>query len=450
MSGVPGDTNPGGLKVSGVPDGKNLCGLRPSVAPDSENPDRIILSGIHLMKIFADWNCLAVFLIGFSGKMIYFKKQANENRNMKQYKVIISGGGTGGHIFPAISIANTLKKRIPDVQILFVGAQDRMEMEKVPAAGYEIVGLPVKGFDRSRLLNNIKVVRCLLKSLSLAKKTLRDFQPDIAVGVGGYASGPTLWMASALGIPTLIQEQNSYAGVTNKLLAKKADRICVAYEGMEKFFPAEKIVVTGNPVRQDLEEAQERKEEALRFFGLSPEKKTVLVVGGSLGARTINQSIQGDLDKFFASDVQLIWQTGRYYHEEAIRHLKAYRGMPGWCSDFISRMDYAYAAADLVVSRAGASSISELCILKKPVILVPSPNVAEDHQTKNALALVNNQAAVIVTDKDAPQKLVDTALSIVHNDTQLASLSRQIGKMAHFHSAEQIVDEIMKIIERKS
>ena len=369
---------------------------------------------------------------------------------MKQYKVIISGGGTGGHIFPAISIANTLKKRMPDVQILFVGAQDRMEMDKVPAAGYEIVGLPVKGFDRAHWLNNIKVVRCLLKSLSLAKKTIRDFQPDIAVGVGGYASGPTLWIASSLGIPTLIQEQNSYAGVTNKLLAKKANRICVAYEGMEKFFPAEKIVVTGNPVRQDLEEAQEKKEEALRFFGLSPEKKTVLVVGGSLGARTINRSIQGDLDKFFASDVQLIWQTGRYYHEEATRHLKAYRGMPVWCSDFISRMDYAYAAADLVISRAGASSISELCILKKPVVLVPSPNVAEDHQTKNALALVNNQAAVMVTDKDAPQKLVDTALSIVHDNTRLVSLSQQIGKMAHFHSAEQIVDEIMKIIERKS
>lgn len=259
-----------------------------------------------------------------------------------------------------------------------------------------------------------------------------------------------MWIASSLGIPTLIQEQNSYAGVTNKLLAKKANRICVAYEGMEKFFPAEKIVVTGNPVRQDLEEAQEKKEEALRFFGLSPEKKTVLVVGGSLGARTINRSIQGDLDKFFASDVQLIWQTGRYYHEEATPHLKAYRGMPVWCSDFISRMDYAYAAADLVISRAGASSISELCILKKPVVLVPSPNVAEDHQTKNALALVNNQAAVMVTDKDAPQRLVDTALSIVHDNTRLVSLSQQIGKMAHFHSAEQIVDEIMKIIERKS
>ena len=384
------------------------------------------------------------------GKKNSFQNERNKNIIMKQYKVIISGGGTGGHIFPALSIANTLKKRIPGVQILFVGAEDRMEMDKVPAAGYEIVGLPVKGFDRSHLLNNIKVVRCLLRSLSLAKNTIRDFQPDIAVGVGGYASGPTLWMASSLGIPTLIQEQNSYAGVTNKLLAKKADRICVAYEGMDKFFPAEKIVVTGNPVRQDLEEARGKREEALNFFGLSPEKKTVLVVGGSLGARTINQSIQGDLDKFFASDVQLIWQTGRYYHEEAIRHLKAYRGIPVWCSDFISRMDFAYAAADLVISRAGASSISELCILKKPVVLVPSPNVAEDHQTKNALALVNNRAAVMVTDKDAPQKLVDTALSLIHDDDRLSSLSQQIGKMAHFHSAEQIVDEIMKIIERKS
>lgn len=384
------------------------------------------------------------------GKKIRFYNEHNKNIIMKQYKVIISGGGTGGHIFPAISIANTLKKRIPDVQILFVGAEDRMEMEKVPAAGYEIVGLPVKGFDRSHLLNNIKVIRYLLKSLSMAKTTIRDFQPDIAVGVGGYASGPTLWMASSLGIPTLIQEQNSYAGVTNKLLAKKANRICVAYEGMDKFFPADKIVITGNPVRQDLEEARGKREEALNFFGLSPEKKTVLVVGGSLGARTINQSIQGDLDKIFASDIQLIWQTGRYYHEEATRHLKAYRGIPVWCSDFISRMDFAYAAADLVISRAGASSISELCILKKPVVLVPSPNVAEDHQTKNALALVNNQAAVMVTDKEAPQKLVDTALSLIHNDDQLASLSLQIGKMAHFHSAEQIVDEIMKIIERKS
>ena len=368
---------------------------------------------------------------------------------MKSYKVIISGGGTGGHIFPAISIANTLKKRFPDIDILFVGAEDRMEMSKVPAAGYPIVGLPVKGFDRAHLFKNIEVVCCLLKSLSRAKKTLRDFRPDIAVGVGGYASGPTLWMASSLGIPTLIQEQNSYAGVTNKLLAKKAGRICVAYEGMEKFFPKEKIVITGNPVRQDLEEASGKREEALRFFGLSPEKKTLLVVGGSLGARTINHSIQGDLDKLFASGIQVIWQTGRYYQEEALTHLKAYRGMTIWCSDFITRMDYAYAASDLVISRAGAGSISELCILKKPVILVPSPNVAEDHQTKNAMALVNQNAALMIKDNEAKEKLVDTALSLIQDDARLVSLSENIHKMAHFHSAEQIVDEIVRIIERK-
>ena len=368
---------------------------------------------------------------------------------MKSYKVIISGGGTGGHIFPAISIANTLKKRFPDIDLLFVGAEDRMEMSKVPAAGYPIVGLPVKGFDRAHLFKNIEVVRCLLKSLSRAKKTLRDFRPDIAVGVGGYASGPTLWMASSLGIPTLIQEQNSYAGVTNKLLAKKAGRICVAYEGMEKFFPKEKIVITGNPVRQDLEEASGKREEALRFFGLSPEKKTLLVVGGSLGARTINHSIQGDLDKLFASGIQVIWQTGRYYQEEALTHLKAYRGMAIWCSDFITRMDYAYAASDLVISRAGAGSISELCILKKPVILVPSPNVAEDHQTKNAMALVNQNAALMIKDNEAKEKLVDTALSLIQDDARLVSLSENIHKMAHFHSAEQIVDEIVRIIERK-
>ena len=368
---------------------------------------------------------------------------------MKKYKVIISGGGTGGHIFPAISIANTLKERIPDVDILFVGASDRMEMEKVPAAGYPIVGLPVKGFDRAHLLNNVKVVSSLLKSLRLAKETVKRFKPDIAVGVGGYASGPTLWMASSLGVPTLIQEQNSYAGVTNKLLAKKAERICVAYEGMDKFFPADRIVLTGNPVRKDLEEAAGKKEEALRFFGLSPEKKTLLVVGGSLGALTINQSILGGLDRLFASGVQLIWQTGRYYYAEASKHLKAYHGMPVWCSDFISRMDYAYEAADLVVSRAGASSISELCILKKPVILVPSPNVAEDHQTKNAMALVEKGAAVMVRDAEARGKLVSAALDLIRDNAKLPSLSDHIAEMAHFHSAEQIVDEIMKIIERK-
>ncbi|WP_459187845.1 undecaprenyldiphospho-muramoylpentapeptide beta-N-acetylglucosaminyltransferase [Parabacteroides sp. APC149_11_2_Y6] len=368
---------------------------------------------------------------------------------MKQYRIIISGGGTGGHIFPAISIANTFRNRFPEAEILFVGAEDRMEMEKVPAAGYRIIGLPVSGFDRAHVFNNIKVLRRLVKSLKLAKRTIREFKPDIAVGVGGYASGPTLWMAASEGIPTLIQEQNSYAGVTNKLLAKKAEKICVAYEGMEKFFPAERVVITGNPVRKDLEEALEKREEALSFFGLSPEKKTILVVGGSLGARTINRSIQGDLDKLFASGVQVIWQTGRYYQEDAIKHLKAYRGMPVWCSDFITRMDYAYSAADIVISRAGASSISELCLLKKPVILVPSPNVAEDHQTKNAMALVNKEAAIMVPDKDAGQLLVPKALEIIQNDKLLRQLAQNIGTLAQHQSAERIVDEIVKIIDGK-
>ena len=350
---------------------------------------------------------------------------------MRKYRIIISGGGTGGHIFPAISIANTFKKRFPDAEILFVGAEDRMEMDKVPAAGYKIVGLPVSGFDRAHLMNNVKVMARLAKSLRLARKTIREFKPDIAVGVGGYASGPTLWMAASQGVPALIQEQNSYAGV------------------MEKFFPADKIVITGNPVRQDLEEALSKKEEALAFFGLSPEKKTILVVGGSLGARTINRSIQGDLDKFFASDVQVIWQTGRYYYSDASKHLKAYRGMPVWCSDFITRMDYAYSAADLVISRAGASSISELCLLGKPVVLVPSPNVAEDHQTKNALALVHKDAAVMIADKDAEKDLVPTALKIVHDDERLRTLSRNIETLAQRHSADRIVDEIVKIIDKK-
>ena len=371
------------------------------------------------------------------------------NSNMKQYRIIISGGGTGGHIFPAISIANTFRERFPDAEILFVGAEDRMEMEKVPAAGYHIVGLPVSGFDRAHLMNNVKVLLKLCKSLQLAKKTIREFRPDIVVGVGGYASGPILWMAAQQGIPTLIQEQNSYAGVTNKLLAKKAKKICVAYEGMDKFFPADKIVMTGNPIRKDLEEAQGKRDEALKFFNLSPEKKTILVVGGSLGARTINRSIQGSLDKIYASDVQVIWQTGRYYYQDALKHLKAYRGIPIWCSDFITRMDYAYCAANLVISRAGAGSISELCLLKKPVILVPSPNVAEDHQTKNALALKNKDAAIMVADKDAEQTLVEQALDAVHNDEFLVSLSSNIANLAQPQSAERIVNEIVKIIDRK-
>ena len=368
-------------------------------------------------------------------------------------RVIVSGGGTGGHIYPAVAVAEALRRRFgEEVEILFVGAEGKMEMEKVPALGYRIVGLPVAGLQRRFDLKNLAVPFKVLKSIRKARRTIRDFGADVVVGFGGYASGPVLWAAQRMGIPTVIQEQNSYAGVTNKLLAKKACKICVAYEGMEKFFPADRIVVTGNPVRQDLEEALDKREEALRFFGLSPDKKTILVVGGSLGARTINRSIQGDLDKLFASDVdvQVIWQTGRYYHEEALKHLKAYRGMPVWCSDFITRMDYAYAAADLIISRAGASSISELCLLKKPVILVPSPNVAEDHQTKNALALVDKQAAIYVKDSEAEAKLMDVALKTVADDQKLKELSDNIAKLALPDSARIIAQEVIKLAETEN
>lgn len=368
---------------------------------------------------------------------------------MKPYRIIISGGGTGGHIFPAIAIANTFRSRFPDADILFVGANDRMEMEKVPAAGYAIVGLPISGLDRTHVWRNIHVLCRLFNSLRLAKKTIEAFKPDMVIGVGGYASGPTLWMAASQGIPTLIQEQNSYAGVTNKLLAKKARKICVAYEGMDLFFPKERIVLTGNPVRKDLEEASQRKQEALDFFGLSAAKKTLLVVGGSLGARTINQSIQAGLDRLVASGVQVIWQTGDHFYSQATQAIQAYPDIAVRCYAFISRMDYAYAAADLVVSRAGAGSISELCLLKKPVVLVPSPNVSEDHQTKNARALVEKHAAVMIADTDAATQLVDKALEVVSDDHVLEALSFHIAQLAHHHSASRIVDEIVKIIERK-
>jgi UDP-N-acetylglucosamine--N-acetylmuramyl-(pentapeptide) pyrophosphoryl-undecaprenol N-acetylglucosamine transferase len=331
-----------------------------------------------------------------------------------------------------------------------------MEMERVPAAGYKIAGLPVSGFDRSKLFKNIQVLTRLLKSLRLAKKILREFKPDIAIGVGGYASGPVLRVAASMGIPTLIQEQNSYAGVTNKLLAKKAHTICVAYDGMEKFFPSDKIILTGNPVRKNLlpdiagdaSDRTEKRAEACRFFSLSPEKKTILVVGGSLGARTINRSVQNRLDEIVASGVQLIWQTGRHYYSEARNGLAEYEDAPIRCFDFITRMDYAYAAADLVISRAGAGTISELCLLGKPAILVPSPNVAEDHQTKNAFALVRKEAAACVADIEAEQELIPMALAIVKEEGALLSLSEHIKTLALPDSAERIVDEMVKIIEK--
>ena len=362
-----------------------------------------------------------------------------------ELRIIISGGGTGGHIFPAVSIANAIKAKRPDAKILFVGAKGRMEMQRVPAAGYEIKGLPICGFDRKHLLKNFAVLFRIWKSQRMAKKIIKDFKPMAAVGVGGYASGPTLNVCASKGIPCLIQEQNSYAGVTNKLLAKKAQKICVAYEGMERFFPADKIIMTGNPVRQNVLSTTLTKEEARKLFGLDPEKKTILLVGGSLGARTINESVLQNLDIIENSGVQFIWQTGKYYHESIVNQLKG-KDLPMLkVTDFISDMGAAYQAADLVISRAGASSISEFCLIGKPVILVPSPNVAEDHQTKNAMALVNKDAAIYVKDADAPAVLIKKAVGIVEDAKKLASMSENIKELGLKNSADVIADEVIKL-----
>ena len=366
-------------------------------------------------------------------------------------RIIISGGGTGGHIFPAVAIANALKAKRPDTEILFVGALGRMEMQRVPAAGYNIKGLPICGFNRKNLLKNFAVLFKLWKSQRIAKKIIKDFKPMVAVGVGGYASGPTLNQCASMGIPCLIQEQNSYAGVTNKLLAKKASKICVAYEGMERFFPKDKIVLTGNPVRQQLLDTQITKAEALRTFGLEASKKTILIVGGSLGARTINDSVMAHLDELQNSGVQVIWQTGKNYFENIKQQLAEKSPMPALKpTDFIADMGAAYRAADLVISRAGASSISEFCLIGKPVILVPSPNVAEDHQTKNAMALVNRQAAQFVSDAEAPQKLIPLALSTVKDDQILGQLSHNIKLMALRNSAEKIANEVFALAEKQA
>ena len=379
----------------------------------------------------------------------YLLKMSGSNK--QQLNFLVSGGGTGGHIFPALSIANEIRRRHPEARILFVGAEGRMEMEKVPAAGYNIIGLPVSGFDRKHRLRNFKVVARLFKSMGLAKKILQDFKPDIAIGVGGYASGPMLKEAQKQGIPTLLQEQNSYAGVTNKLLAAKADCICVAYEGMERFFPQEKIVLTGNPVRRNLLECGASPEQARQAMGVDPNKKTVLIIGGSLGARTINNAIIDGLNKIGeAYDVQVIWQTGKIYDQQCSEALRVSNVKNVVQMPFISNMDMAYRAADLVVSRAGASSISELQLLGKAAILVPSPNVAEDHQTKNALALVNRDAAIMVTDAEAGAQLVDTMLATVVDEVKTAELGNNVLQMALRDAAERIVDEVEKIIENKN
>ena len=367
-------------------------------------------------------------------------------------KFLISGGGTGGHIFPVVSIANALREADPNSEILFVGALGRMEMERVPQAGYKIIGLPVKGFDRSHPWKNIRVVIDLIRSMRQARKIIREFRPDVGVGVGGYASGAAMKVAAKMGVPILLQEQNGFAGVTNKLLKDDAKKICVAYEGMERFFPKEKIILTGNPVRQNLTFGT--KEEAISYFNeefgvnFTTDKKTLLIIGGSLGARTINQSIIAHLKELTESGIQVIWQTGKNYFVDCNTALATLPHDNIICTDFVSQMPLAYALADLVISRAGASSISELCLLGKPSILVPSPNVAEDHQTHNAMALVKKDAAVLVKDVDASKLLIANALSLIQDDMHLESLRKNILTLALPDSARHIAEEVMKLAKR--
>ncbi len=363
-------------------------------------------------------------------------------------KIIISGGGTGGHIFPAISIANALRIKVPEAEILFVGALGRMEMEKVPLAGYKIIGLPVTGFQRRFTWKNIVFFCNLFGSMLQARRIVREFEPHVAVGVGGYASGPLVRAASKMGVPVLIQEQNSYAGITNRLLAPRAAKICVAYEGMEKYFPAEKIILTGNPVRQSLNQLAGKKKEAFEFFDLREDKKVILVIGGSLGAGSINQCMSENLSGIRGSNLQFIWQTGKSGFSKAKEAL-GYTPVPNLrLAEFISRMDLAYAAADLVISRAGAGTISELCLTGKASILVPSPNVAENHQEKNALALVNKGAAVMVRDAEVAEKLLPTAFQLVDDTVRMKQLSESILKMAIRNSDQLIADEIIKLANR--
>lgn len=372
----------------------------------------------------------------------------------RKIRAIISGGGTGGHIFPALSIAGKLKEANPDTEILFVGAEGKMEMEKVPAAGYRIIGLPVAGLQRKLTLSNLALPFKILKSLRMAGRIIRDFKPDIAIGVGGYASAPLLWTASRKGIPTLIQEQNGFAGLANRILGKKAGCICTAYEGMERFFPADRIVLTGNPIRKEIVPATaEMKAEAMSFYGLDPAKRHIFIVGGSLGSRTLNRSVMGWIQAGCpgGEDVEIIWQCGKYYKKEVDAFMDGESGKVS-CGcivrhyDFIARMDLAYAAADVVVSRSGASSVSELCAAHKAVIFVPSPNVTEDHQTHNAMALVNRGAAMIIHDAEAEEKLMSAACTLVHDQDRIVSLENNIAGMAHSDAAGAIVDEIYKLI----
>lgn len=369
--------------------------------------------------------------------------------NRQRHKrILITGGGTGGHIFPAISIANAIRRIEPDTDILFVGAEGKMEMEKVPAAGYKIIGLQVEGFRRNLHPRNVVVIIKLIKSLFRARRIITDFKPDVAVGVGGYASGPVMREAGEMGIPILIQEQNSYAGVTNRLIAKKASVICVAYEGMDKYFPASKIIRTGNPVRQNFDNLANFRSEALTFFRLKQDLPVILVLGGSQGAGTINASLSGSIASLASSGCQWLWQTGRSYYEKLKEQIAGEEAGNISLQSFINRMDYAFAAADVIISRAGAGTISELCLVGKPVILVPSPNVAEDHQTRNALALSYRNAAVVVKDTDAEKILVDVALKLISDREEQALLSANILKMADRDADSKIAEEVLKLAGR--
>ena len=365
---------------------------------------------------------------------------------MKINRVIISGGGSGGHIFPAVAIADEIKRRNPEVEILFVGANGKMEMERVPNAGYKIIGLDIVGFQRRLTFSNFLLPFKIVASLLNAYKIIKNFKPQVVIGVGGYASGPTLQAATFLKIPTLVQEQNSFPGKTNKILSNKVTKLCTAYDGLEKFFPKDKIVLTGNPVRKSMVEVDGKREDAFQFYGLDSSKKTILVIGGSLGAKTLNESVLNYLNDFQKEEVQILWQGGKFYFESLSNQLKN-QDLPNVkMVQFIDRMDFAYALADVIISRAGAISVSELCLVKKPVILVPSPNVAEDHQTKNAMALVNSNAALLVKDNVAKQELIPTAFDLLKNEKLQRELSIEIEKLAKPNATADIVNEIQKII----
>lgn len=369
---------------------------------------------------------------------------------MRPLKFIISGGGTGGHIFPAIAIANALKERLPDAEFLFVGAEGRMEMEKVPAAGYKIEGLWISGLQRKLTLSNLSFPFKVISSLIRAKKILEKFKPDAVVGTGGYASGPMLRVASKAGIPTVIQEQNSFPGITNKILANRVNRICVAYDGMDKFFPKDKIVFTGNPVRQDILNLEGKRPRGLEMFNLNPDKKTLLVVGGSLGAKAINESLEANIEKLVAKDIQVIWQTGKPFFQKAQIAVAPYKDKGVVATEFISKMDYGYAAADIVISRAGAGAVSELCLVHKPCILVPLPTAAEDHQTKNAMSLVNHSAALLVKDVNAKNELVQKAIELLEDKELCSKLEVNMAGLAVKNSADMIASEIISLVNKKN